>query len=133
MVVESSSTVVVGQGDAAVAFGNGLPFVLIAGPCAMESRAHALDMAGALKEIASKLGIGLVFKVSFDKANRMAASSGRGLGMKEALPVFAEIREKLGLAVTTDVHETHQCAPVAEVVDLIQIPALLSRQTDLLI
>lgn len=123
----------VGQGNAAVAFGNALPFALIAGPCAMESRAHALEMAAALKEVAGKLGIGLVFKASFDKANRMAASSGRGLGMKEALPVFAEIREKLGLAVTTDVHETHQCAPVAEAVDLIQIPAFLSRQTDLLI
>jgi 2-dehydro-3-deoxyphosphooctonate aldolase (KDO 8-P synthase) len=131
--VESTSKVVVGQGDAAVAFGNGLPFVLIAGPCAMESRAHALEMAAALKEIGAKLGIGLVFKASFDKANRMAASSGRGLGMKEALPVFAEIREKLGLAVTTDVHETHQCAPVSEAVDLIQIPAFLSRQTDLLV
>jgi 2-dehydro-3-deoxyphosphooctonate aldolase (KDO 8-P synthase) len=131
--LESISKVVVGQGNAAVAFGNALPFALIAGPCAMESRAHALEMAAALKEVAGKLGIGLVFKASFDKANRMAASSGRGLGMKEALPVFAEIREKLGLAVTTDVHETHQCAPVAEAVDLIQIPAFLSRQTDLLI
>jgi 2-dehydro-3-deoxyphosphooctonate aldolase (KDO 8-P synthase) len=131
--LENTSNVIVGQGDAAVAFGNALPFVLIAGPCAMESRAHALEMATALKDIAHKLGIRLVFKASFDKANRMAASSGRGLGMKQALPVFAEIREKLALPVTTDVHETHQCALVAEAVDLIQIPALLSRQTDLLI
>jgi len=126
------SVVVVGQGEAAVAFGNALPFALIAGPCAMESRAHALEMAAALKEIARRLGIGLVFKASFDKANRTAVSSGRGLGM-DALPVFAEIREKLGLAVTTDVHETHQCAVVTEAVDLIQIPAFLSRQTDLLV
>jgi 2-dehydro-3-deoxyphosphooctonate aldolase (KDO 8-P synthase) len=131
--LENTSKVVVGQGDAAVAFGNALPFALIAGPCAMESAAHGLEMAAALKEIAGKLGIGLVFKASFDKANRTAASSGRGLGLKEALPVFAEIRERLALAVTTDVHETHQCRLVAEAVDLIQIPAFLSRQTDLLI
>jgi 2-dehydro-3-deoxyphosphooctonate aldolase (KDO 8-P synthase) len=123
----------VGQGNAAVAFGNALPFALIAGPCAIESRAHALEMAAALKDIAHKLGIGLVFKASFDKANRTAASSGRGLGLKDSLPVFAEIREKLGLPVTTDAHETHQCRLVAEVVDLIQVPAFLSRQTDLLV
>jgi 2-dehydro-3-deoxyphosphooctonate aldolase (KDO 8-P synthase) len=131
--LENTSKVVVGQGEAAVAFGNALPFALIAGPCAMESAAHGLEMAAGLKEIAGKLGIGLVFKASFDKANRTAASSGRGLGLKEALPVFAEIRERLALAVTTDVHETHQCRLVAEAVDLIQIPAFLSRQTDLLI
>jgi 2-dehydro-3-deoxyphosphooctonate aldolase (KDO 8-P synthase) len=129
----SEGAVLVGQGASAVAFGNALPFALIAGPCAIESCAHALEMAAALKDIVRKLGIGLVFKASFDKANRTAASSGRGLGLKEALPVFAEIRERLGLPVTTDVHETHQCRPIAEVVDLIQIPAFLSRQTDLLV
>jgi 2-dehydro-3-deoxyphosphooctonate aldolase (KDO 8-P synthase) len=130
---ETSGAVIVGQGDAAVTFAAHLPFVLIAGPCAMESRAHALEMARALKEIACDLGLGLVFKTSFDKANRTSAMSGRGLGFKEALPVFAEIRESLGLPVTTDVHETFQCAAVAEVVDLIQIPAFLCRQTDLLL
>lgn len=133
MTGHSDGTVIVGQGKAAVTFGNGLPFALIAGPCAVESRAHALETAAALKEIARKLEIGLVFKASFDKANRTAASSGRGLGLKESLPVFAEIRERLGLSVTTDVHETHHCKLVADVVDLIQIPAFLSRQTDLLV
>jgi 2-dehydro-3-deoxyphosphooctonate aldolase (KDO 8-P synthase) len=131
--LQSASNIIVGQGKATVAFGNKLPFALIAGPCAIESRAHALEMAAALKEIARKLEIGLVFKASFDKANRTAASSGRGLGLKDSLPVFAEIREKLGLPVTTDVHETHHCRLVADVVDLIQIPAFLSRQTDLLV
>ncbi len=131
--MQSASNVIVGQGKAAVTFGNALPFALISGPCAIESRAHALEMAAALKDIALKLGIGLVFKASFDKANRTAASSGRGLGLKDSLPVFAEIREKLGLPVTTDVHETHHCRLVADVVDLIQIPAFLSRQTDLLV
>ncbi len=130
---EIEGAVTVGQGQAAVTFAAPLPFVLIAGPCAMESRAHALEMASALKEIAGALNLGLVFKTSFDKANRTSASSGRGLGLTEALPVFAEIRATLGLAVTTDVHETNQCAPVAEVVDLLQIPAFLCRQTDLLL
>jgi 2-dehydro-3-deoxyphosphooctonate aldolase (KDO 8-P synthase) len=129
----TSKDVTVGQGPAAVTFGNALPFALIAGPCAMESRAHALEMAAALKEIAGKLRLGLVFKASFDKANRTAAASARGLGLAQALPVFAEIRDKLGVAVTTDVHETSQCPIVAEAVELIQIPALLSRQTDLLV
>ena len=123
----------IGQGSAAVTFAAHLPFALIAGPCAMESRAHALEMAAALKEIAQRLGLGLVLKTSFDKANRTSAASGRGLGLSEALPVFAEIRDTLGIAVTTDVHETTQCAPVTEVVDLLQIPAFLCRQTDLLL
>ena len=114
-------------------FGNDLPFALIAGPCALESRAHALEMASALKEIAERIGIGLVFKSSFDKANRTSSSSARGLGMAAALPIFAEIRDSLGLAVVTDVHESQQCAPVAEVVDMLQIPAFLCRQTDLLV
>lgn len=115
-----------------VSFGNDLPLALIAGPCALESRAHALEMAAALGEIAAAAGMGLVFKTSFDKANRTRAASGRGLGLEEALPVFAEIRAKYGLAVTTDVHEAWQCGKLAEVVDLLQIPALLCRQTDLL-
>src|SRR6202162_5402142 len=116
-----------------VQFGNKLPLSLIAGPCAMESRAHALEIAAALKQIAAKVGIGLVFKTSFDKANRTAANSARGVGLKESLPVFAEIRDKLGIPVLTDVHTTEQCAPVAEVVDVLQIPAFLCRQTDLLV
>jgi 2-dehydro-3-deoxyphosphooctonate aldolase (KDO 8-P synthase) len=117
----------------AVRFGNELPLALIAGPCQMESRAHALEVAAALKEIAGRLGIGLVYKTSFDKANRTSAKSQRGIGMKSALPVFAEIREKLGLPTLTDVHDAAQCAPVAEVVDVLQIPAFLCRQTDLLV
>ncbi len=113
--------------------GNHLPFAVFAGPCQMESRAHALEMAAALKEIAKRLGVGFVFKTSFDKANRTSAASPRGMGLGAALPVFAEIRESLGLPVVTDVHEAGQCAPVAEVVDVLQIPAFLCRQTDLLI
>ena len=116
-----------------VRFGNALPLALIAGPCQLESRAHALEMASALKEIAAETGVGLVYKTSFDKANRTSAGSPRGLGLDQSLPVFAEIREKLGLPVLTDVHETWQCARVAEVVDVLQIPAFLCRQTDLLI
>ncbi|WES31361.1 3-deoxy-8-phosphooctulonate synthase [Varunaivibrio sulfuroxidans] len=116
-----------------VTFGNDLPIAVIAGPCQMESRAHALEIAGALKDICEKLSIGLVFKTSFDKANRTSLKAQRGLGMSKALDVFAEIRETLGLPVLTDVHEVSQCAPVAEVVDVLQIPAFLCRQTDLLI
>ncbi|MEH3148049.1 MAG: 3-deoxy-8-phosphooctulonate synthase [Methylobacterium frigidaeris] len=117
----------------AVRFGNHLPFSLIAGPCQMESRGHALETAAALKEICASAGIGLVFKTSFDKANRTSAGSARGLGLAQAAPVFAEIRESLGLPVLTDVHDAAQCAPVAEVVDVLQIPAFLCRQTDLLL
>jgi 2-dehydro-3-deoxyphosphooctonate aldolase (KDO 8-P synthase) len=117
----------------AVRFGNALPLALIAGPCALESRAHALEMATALKEIAARVGIGVVFKTSFDKANRTSAASARGMGLREALPIFAEVRETLGVPVLTDVHEAAQCAPVAEAVDVLQIPAFLCRQTDLLI
>lgn len=131
--VAADQIVRVGQGEAAVSFGNSRPFALIAGPCAMESRAHALEIAQALKEITAALRLGLVFKTSFDKANRTSGQSARGLGFKQALPVFAEIRESLRIAVTTDVHETQQCAPIAEVVDLLQIPAFLCRQTDLLL
>jgi 2-dehydro-3-deoxyphosphooctonate aldolase (KDO 8-P synthase) len=117
---------------AAVRFGNDLPLGLIAGPCALESRAHALEMAAALREIARGVGLGLVFKTSFDKANRTSAASARGMGLAQALPIFAEIRESLGVPVLTDVHEAAQCAPVAEAVDVLQIPAFLCRQTDLL-
>ena len=116
-----------------VRFSNSLPFALIAGPCQMESRAHALETASALKEMCGKLGIGLVFKTSFDKANRTSASAQRGIGLSGALPVFAEIRESLGLPVLTDVHDAAQCGPVAEAVDILQIPAFLCRQTDLLL
>jgi 2-dehydro-3-deoxyphosphooctonate aldolase (KDO 8-P synthase) len=117
----------------AARFGNGLPLALIAGPCALESRAHALEMASALKEIASRLKLGLIYKSSFDKANRTSSSSTRGLGLKAALSIFAELRESVGLPVITDVHEPDQCAAVAEAVDALQIPAFLCRQTDLLL
>jgi 2-dehydro-3-deoxyphosphooctonate aldolase (KDO 8-P synthase) len=117
----------------AVRFGNDLPLALIAGPCVLESRDHALDMAGAIKEIAARLGIGLVYKTSFDKANRTSAASARGVGIDGALPVFEAIRAEFGLPVLTDVHESAQCAEVATVVDVLQIPAFLCRQTDLLV
>jgi 2-dehydro-3-deoxyphosphooctonate aldolase (KDO 8-P synthase) len=116
-----------------VRFGNKLPLALIAGPCALESRAHAFDMAGSLKEITARLGIGFIYKTSFDKANRTSAKGARGIGLDKALGIFAELRKKLGVAVLTDVHEPDQCAPVAEVVDVLQIPAFLCRQTDLLV
>ena len=116
-----------------VRFGNHLPLSVIAGPCQMESRDHALECALALKEIASALKVGLVFKTSFDKANRTSVKGARGMGLEAALPVFAEIRERTGLPVLTDVHDANQCAPVAEVVDVLQIPAFLCRQTDLLV
>lgn len=116
-----------------VKFGNSLPISIIAGPCALESRAHALEVATALKEIAGRLGIGLVYKSSFDKANRTSGSAGRGIGLAQALPIFAEIRASLGLPVLTDVHEPSQCAEVAQAVDVLQIPAFLCRQTDLLL
>jgi 2-dehydro-3-deoxyphosphooctonate aldolase (KDO 8-P synthase) len=116
-----------------VRFGNALPLALIAGPCALESRQHALEMASALKEIAGRAGIGLVYKTSFDKANRTSAGSARGIGLSAALPIFAEIRETLKVPVVTDVHEPAHCGPVAQVVDVLQIPAFLCRQTDLLL
>jgi 2-dehydro-3-deoxyphosphooctonate aldolase (KDO 8-P synthase) len=126
----SVNPVVTTQG---VRFGNSLKLALIAGPCALESRDHAFDMAGALEELTRKLDIGFVFKSSFDKANRTSLSAQRGLGLDKALAIFADIREKLGVPVLTDVHEPVQCAPVAEAVDILQIPAFLCRQTDLLI
>jgi len=116
-----------------VEIGNHKKLSLIAGPCALESRAHALEMSQALKEIAGRAGVGLVYKTSFDKANRTSASAGRGIGLELALPIFAEIRGTVGVPVLTDVHERDQCAPVAEAVDVLQIPAMLSRQTDLLV
>lgn len=116
-----------------VTFANDAPIALFAGPCQMESRAHALEMAGALKEIAGRLGIGLVYKTSFDKANRTSLAGKRGLGLDAALGVFQEVRDTLGLPVLTDVHEPAQCRVLAEVVDCLQIPAFLCRQTDLLV
>lgn len=116
-----------------VTFSNDGPIAILAGPCQMESRQHALEMAAALKEISGRLGIGLVYKSSFDKANRTSLSGKRGIGLDAALSVFAEIRESLGLPIVTDVHEVGHCARVAPVVDILQIPAFLCRQTDLLI
>ena len=116
-----------------VEVGNRMPLSIIAGPCALESRDHALEMASALKEIAAKAGVGLIYKTSFDKANRTSANSVRGLGLELALPILAELRESLGVPVLTDVHERQQCVQVAQAVDVLQIPAFLCRQTDLLI
>jgi len=128
---EISCCDVVLAGD--VHFSNRLPLSLIAGPCQLESRSHGLEIATALKELAAQIGIGLVFKASFDKANRTSGGAARGMGLQAALPVFAEIRESLCLPVLTDVHDAAQCAPVAEAVDILQIPAFLCRQTDLLL
>ncbi len=116
-----------------VSFANDAPIAVFAGPCQMESREHALEMASALKEIAERLNLGFVYKTSFDKANRTSLTGKRGLGLDAALPVFAEIRETLGLPVVTDVHEAGQCEKLADVVDVLQIPAFLCRQTDLLV
>jgi 2-dehydro-3-deoxyphosphooctonate aldolase (KDO 8-P synthase) len=124
-----NSTVSVGTAR----FGNELPLAVIAGPCALESRSHALEMAAALKEITARIGVGFVYKTSFDKANRTSAKSARGLGLEQALPIFAEVREKLKVPILTDVHEAEQCAQVAQVADVLQIPAFLCRQTDLLV
>ncbi len=116
-----------------VRFGNAERLAFIAGPCQMESRQHALETAHALKEIAARLGVGLVYKTSFDKANRTSANAARGIGLVDALPIFAEIREVTGLPCITDVHEIDHCAVAAQAVDMLQIPAFLCRQTDLLI
>ncbi len=113
--------------------GNDRPLALIAGPCALESRAHAHEMCHALTELTRELGIGLIYKTSFDKANRTSANAARGLGMGASLPIMAELREKYGVPVLTDVHAPEQCAPVAEAVDVLQIPAFLCRQTDLVV
>ena len=124
-----NSIVAVGK----VRFGNALPMALIAGPCVLEGRAHAFEMAAALKELTARLGVGFVYKTSFDKANRTSGKSARGVGLDNALAIFSELREKLGVPVLTDVHEPEQCAAVAAVVDVLQIPAFLCRQTDLLV
>ena len=116
-----------------VRIGNALKLSVIAGPCAMESRQHALECAHMLKEISARLGIGLIYKTSFDKANRSSVNTSRGIGLRDALPIFAEIREATGMPVLTDVHEPHQCAEAAQAVDVLQIPAFLCRQTDLLL
>ena len=116
-----------------VRFGNAQPLALIAGPCALESRDHAFEMASALKEITARIGIGFVYKTSFDKANRTSARSNRGIGLEAALPIFADLRDKFGVPILTDVHDAQQCAHVAEVVDVLQIPAFLCRQTDLIV
>jgi len=129
MTYKPNKTVTVGH----VAFSNEAPVSFILGPCQMESRDHAMMMASAIKEIAGRLGVQVVFKASFDKANRTSLSGKRGIGLEKALAVFAEVKESLGLPVLTDVHEASQCAPVAEVVDILQIPAFLCRQTDLLV
>jgi 2-dehydro-3-deoxyphosphooctonate aldolase (KDO 8-P synthase) len=127
--IAPNSKVTVGE----AVFSNTAPLALIAGPCQLESRDHAFDMAGKLKELTQKLGIGFVYKTSFDKANRSSLGSTRGAGLEAALPVFADLRRELGVPVLTDVHTEEQCAILAEVVDVLQIPAFLSRQTDLLI
>ncbi len=124
-----NGTVTVGN----VGFANDAPLALIAGPCQLESRQHAFDMAGALKELTAELGIGLVYKSSYDKANRTSLGATRGAGLDAALPIFADLRQEFGLPILTDVHTEEQCAVVAEVVDVLQIPAFLSRQTDMLV
>ncbi|NBX65663.1 MAG: 3-deoxy-8-phosphooctulonate synthase [Proteobacteria bacterium] len=127
--IPSMKTVTVGS----VKFANNLPFSLLAGPCVLESRQHAFDMAGKIKEVCGRLGIGVVYKTSFDKANRSSLSSERGVGLDEALKVFADIRREFDMPVMTDVHEPWQCAEVSQSVDVLQIPAFLCRQTDLLL
>ncbi|GAB4525525.1 MAG: 3-deoxy-8-phosphooctulonate synthase [Parvularculaceae bacterium] len=127
-----NAIVEIGAGARAVKIGGGLPLAAIAGPCALESRAHALECAAALAEISDRTGVKLIYKTSFDKANRTSGASPRGVGLAAALPIFEEIRASTGLPVLTDVHAIDQCAPVSEVVDVLQIPAFLCRQTDLL-
>jgi len=129
MTITANNRVEVGN----VAFGNDLPLSLIAGPCQMESEQHAMDMAGALKDICARLGIGLVYKTSFDKANRTSGKAARGVGLERAIPVFRRVRSELGLPVLTDVHEREHCAALGGAVDILQIPAFLCRQTDLLV
>ncbi|MCB1563576.1 MAG: 3-deoxy-8-phosphooctulonate synthase [Alphaproteobacteria bacterium] len=125
----SHKTVKIGSIEAA----SDKPFILLAGPCQMESRDHAFDMCGALVEVTKKLGIPFIYKSSFDKANRTSLSGQRGIGLEKALPVFADLKKEFGLPVVTDIHTEEQCAAVADVVDVLQIPAFLCRQTDLLI
>jgi 2-dehydro-3-deoxyphosphooctonate aldolase (KDO 8-P synthase) len=127
--MQPNSSVTVGK----AVFSNAGPLTLVAGPCQFESRQHAFDMAGALKELTARLGIGFVYKTSFDKANRTSLGATRGAGLDAALPVFADLRRDLGVPILTDVHTEEQCGIVAEVVDVLQIPAFLSRQTDMLV
>jgi 2-dehydro-3-deoxyphosphooctonate aldolase (KDO 8-P synthase) len=116
-----------------LAIANHLPFALIAGPCQIESRAHALEVASALREISATVGVPIIYKSSYDKANRTSATAARGVGMADGLAILAEVRERTGLPTLTDVHAAEQCAPAAEAVDVLQIPAFLCRQTDLLL
>jgi 2-dehydro-3-deoxyphosphooctonate aldolase (KDO 8-P synthase) len=132
-VTSPNSTVIVGEGEQKVSFSNTARFSLICGPCQMESREHAFMMAGSIKEICDKLGIGLVYKSSFDKANRTSLNAGRGIGIEKGLQVFADLKKEFGFPVLTDIHNEDQCAEVATVVDVLQIPAFLCRQTDLLV
>jgi 2-dehydro-3-deoxyphosphooctonate aldolase (KDO 8-P synthase) len=131
--VKTNASVTIGSGAGAVTFSNTGRLSLIAGPCQMESRDHAFEMAGALKEICDKLNIGLVYKSSFDKANRTSLSAGRGIGLEKAMEVFADLKKTFGFPVITDIHTEEQCAIVAQTVDVLQIPAFLCRQTDLLV
>ena len=130
---QTNSEVVVGEGAGRVTFSNSGKLSLIAGPCQMESREHAFMVAGVLKELCDKLGLGLVYKSSFDKANRTSLSAQRGIGLETALEVFADLKKEYGFPVLTDIHTEEQCAKVSTVVDILQIPAFLSRQTDLLV
>jgi 2-dehydro-3-deoxyphosphooctonate aldolase (KDO 8-P synthase) len=130
---QPNAVVTLGPAGKTIEIGNARKLAIIAGPCQLESRAHAFDMAGALQEACVEAGVGLVYKTSFDKANRTSANSERGLGLERALPIFADIRNHFGLPILTDVHERDQCAAVAQAVDVLQIPAFLSRQTDLLV
>src|SRR6201991_2752160 len=132
-VAKPNALVKLGHEAHPVEIGNAKKLSIIAGPCQLESRGHAFDMVGALKEICDRLDVGLVYKTSFDKANRTSATSARGMGLENALPIFQDIRKNFGLPVLTDVHERDQCAAVAQAVDILQIPAFLSRQTDLLV
>ena len=131
--VKTNASVTIGSGAGAVTFSNTGRLSLIAGPCQMESRDHAFEIAGALKEICAKLNIGLVYKSSFDKANRTSLSAGRGIGLEKAMDVFADLKKDFGFPVITDIHTEEQCAIVAQTVDVLQIPAFLCRQTDLLV
>ena len=131
--VKNNPVVTVGEGAAKVTFSNTGKLSLMAGPCQMESRDHAFMMAGALKEICDKLGIGLVYKSSYDKANRTSLSGARGIGLEKAMEVFADLKKEFGFPVVSDIHTEEQCAIVAQTVDILQIPAFLCRQTDLLV
>ncbi|MGK9055101.1 3-deoxy-8-phosphooctulonate synthase [Neorhizobium petrolearium] len=133
MEVSANPRVSVGEGEGRVLFAQDARLSLIAGPCQMESRDHAFMMAGALKELCGRLGIGLVYKSSFDKANRTSIYGKRGIGLESAMEIFADLKKEFGFPVLTDIHTEEQCAIVAKTVDILQIPAFLSRQTDLLV